>query len=272
MTVPRMISGLVLMFITIGLVIAGPFWTALGIFVLFGTAQIEFAQLAAKQGYRASGELMLAWLLLFLADRLLPEKGLLEPGISLLMLITFTWTIIRYRQGTTNAIVGFALTLTGSIYIGWSAAHLLGLRTFDPDGIFWFFTAWLATVMADSCAYIVGMNFGRNKLIPDISPGKTWEGYIGGIICTILIIGALMLLWQRLGGSSALTPIHGMFIGGLAATVGPIGDLGISVLKRYANVKNTSNLIPGHGGVLDRIDALLISCLVSYYYLTLVVL
>ena len=126
--------------------------------------------------------------------------------------------------------------------------------------------------MADSGAYLIGRWIGRTKLIRDISPGKTWEGYIGGVLVTVGVLAVLPLGWQALGASETVSPGHSMLLGGMIAVFAPLGDFGISMIKRYASADDSSNLIPGHGGFLDRIDTLLIACLFGYYYLTLIIL
>ena len=118
-------------------------------------------------------------------------------------------------------------------------------------------------IVADSAAYFVGRRFGKRKMSPRVSPKKTWEGFVGGVIVTP-IFGALVGL---LPAAQVITPLHGAILGLLISLIGPIGDLGESVIKRQAGVKDSSNLIPGHGGILDRTDSVLVSSAVGYYYL-----
>jgi phosphatidate cytidylyltransferase len=271
MLVKRVRSGLILGFLTLGAVFAGVPWLALVVLIGFGIGIIEFAHLVARQGHRASSGLMLLWLVLFIADRLVPEVGLAAPGTAALLLLTMTWAVVRYRQGTANAVTGFALTLAGGFYIGWSGAHFVGLRAAE-DGLYWTLTVLVAVVSTDTAAYLVGSAIGRRRLIPDISPGKTWEGYLAGVVASMLITSVTTYLWRRLGASETVSPLHGLVIGALISVVGPVGDFGISVLKRYADAKHASNLIPGHGGFLDRVDVLIVAGLLGYYYVDLFVL
>ncbi len=267
----RILSAVLLGVPVVAAVIAGGLWVVLAAWLILSIALIEFVHLVARQGHRASGGLMLLWCTLFVLDRAAPQLGLLEPGMALLLILSLGWSLIRYRQGTANAITGFAMTLAGSLYIGWSGAHLVGLRLL-PDGLFWLLIVLPAVWITDTAAYFVGRAFGRNRLAPDISPGKTWEGYLGGLLVTPGAIAGLAALWHLLGAGPAMQPQHGLLIGLLVAAISPLGDLGISMLKRYAGAKDSSQLIPGHGGFLDRIDAALIGALLGYYYITLVVL
>lgn len=266
-----MLSALILGVPIIAAIVAGGIWTTLVILAVVSIMMIEYAQLVARRGHRAFGGLLLLWGVLFVADRAMPDRQLAEPGMALLLIACAAWAIARYRQGTANAFTGFAMTIAGGLYIGWPAAHFVQLRLLD-DGLFWLLTVLCATWGTDTFAYLIGRAMGRNKLIPDVSPGKTWEGYLGALFATPPVIAGLMLLWQHLGASDAVAPLHGLVMGFLIALISPIGDLAISMLKRYVNAKDSSRLIPGHGGFLDRADALLVAVLLGYYYLAIFVL
>lgn len=253
----------------IAIAAGGPLFV-LFILIVVGIGALELVQLVAWRGHRAFGGLMTLWVALFVLDQAYPSLGLLNPGVTLLLLLTLAWAVMRFRQGTANAVTGFAFTIAGGLYFGWAGAYFVSLRALD-EGLFWTLTVCFAVWLSDTSAYFVGKAIGRNRLIPDVSPGKTWEGYFGGIIGASLITAALTFLWRQLGASSAVAPLHGFFIGLLVAVISPLGDIGISMFKRYAGVKNSGRLIPGHGGFLDRIDALIIAGLLGYYYLVLFV-
>src|SRR5512136_2700828 len=115
----RLLSAFLLGIPLIVVVAAGGVWTSLAMMLITSIALIEFVHLVARRGHRAFGGLMLCWGALFIADRSLPWMNLLEPGVALLLILTLGWTLIRYRQGTANAFTGFAMTIAGSLYIGW---------------------------------------------------------------------------------------------------------------------------------------------------------
>ncbi|HEC21303.1 MAG TPA: CDP-archaeol synthase [Chloroflexi bacterium] len=267
----RVLSGLLLGVPVLAMVIIGGHLFTLLALLVISISSIEFVHLVARRGHRAFGGLMLLWSALFVAGHLWPESLFIRPCAALLLLLTMLWSLARFRQGTANAMTGFAMTLAGSFYIGWSGAHFVSLRALD-DGLFWLLTVLGSVWVSDSAAYLVGRAIGRTPLIPDISPGKTWEGYIGGIVFGTLGGATLPLLWSLLGAGAEVSPLHGLVIGALSSVVAPLGDFGISMLKRYAGAKNASNLIPGHGGLLDRIDSLIVAGLLSYYYLILIAL
>lgn len=126
-------------------------------------------------------------------------------------------------------------------------AHLLKLRAF---GAWWVLYLFLVVAAADVGAYFAGRRFGRVKLAPQVSPGKTWEGLIGGL-CLVALVAAGAAWWFGV-------PVSALIGLSLAvAGISVLGDLGVSMLKRSAGLKDTGQLFPGHGGVLDRIDSLL---------------
>jgi phosphatidate cytidylyltransferase len=190
-------------------------------------------------------------------------------GAAVLLLLTLVVALVRYRfAADADVVTGFALTLAGSFYIGWSGAHFVSLRALD-DGLYWLTTIVGVVWIAEAAAYFIGTAVGHTPFSPEISPSKTWEGYLGGALCGTASGVGLTALWGYLGAGPASHLIHGLALGLLASTLGPLGDLGISMIKRYAGAKNASNLIPGHGGVLDRLDSLIVTILVGYYYVTL---
>ena len=137
--------------------------------------------------------------------------------------------------------------------------------------LFWTLSVVFNTWMADTGAYLLGRRIGRTPLMKDVSPKKTWEGYLSGIVFATAFGALLPLLWQALGASDAVSPLRGAALALLVATVAPLGDLAMSMVKRYVDVKDSSNLIPGHGGFLDRLDSIIVAGLLGYYYLTLLV-
>jgi phosphatidate cytidylyltransferase len=117
--------------------------------------------------------------------------------------------------------------------------------------------------VSDGTAYFVGSHFGRHKMSPRSSPKKSWEGYIGGVIGGTLFAVLLASLWHL--RAPAVTPLKGLILGLVITSISPLGDLGESMLKRGFGVKDTSRLLPGHGGIMDRIDSWLWAATIGYY-------
>ncbi len=164
-------------------------------------------------------------------------------------------------------------TITPVMYITALGTFGIYLRML-PQGSWFIFILLLLTLIYDSGAYFVGTAIGKNKLIPELSPGKTIEGCIGGlvvnVITAVIIYFTLFAAFkvQNLLGPDTL--LHFIILAVLLAFIGQIGDLAESAFKRYTGVKNSSNLLPGHGGALDRIDSLMFNAPVLYLYLTLI--
>ncbi len=150
--------------------------------------------------------------------------------------------------GKDRALLGF-----GVIYVGTGVAGLLWLRELPGQGLALFLFAMLAVWATDIGAYAAGRTIGGPKLAPRISPKKTWAGLIGGMLSAALVGWLVALL------AGAAMPALALVVGALSAVVGQIGDLFESAVKRRYNVKDSGHLIPGHGGILDRIDGLLVA-------------
>jgi phosphatidate cytidylyltransferase len=160
------------------------------------------------------------------------------------------------RQSIT---VATATTVLGVAWIGLGLGHALLIRAIPEHGRLAVFTILLAVFAADAAAYFTGLLIGRHKLAPTISPGKTWEGLAGGTVVAILV--PFFALYHQ----HFLTIGESIALGVLIAVVAPLGDLFESAVKRDMNVKDTGRLLAGHGGMLDRIDALLFASIASYY-------
>ncbi|HET8644277.1 MAG TPA: phosphatidate cytidylyltransferase [Vicinamibacteria bacterium] len=159
-----------------------------------------------------------------------------------------------------------AATLLGAVYLGGLGGAMAGLALLPPVSAGpWRLVLLLAIIMvADSAAYFAGRALGRRKLAPSISPGKTWEGALAGLLGGVL--GALAV---RALALPALPPLHAALLGVAVAVMGMAGDLAESLLKRWAGVKDSGSVFPGHGGMLDRLDSLLFGAPVLYYYFNL---
>lgn len=244
-----------------------PFLALVGI--LLTLAEIEFCQLVTRDGFRPTLLFGLALVWLFLWDAQLntyppgSEWELLKPGIALILLSSAAWQLL-HRQG--SPVADWSLTVTGGAYLGTCGACLISLRGLR-DGVWWTLTAIPAIMLADTGAYFVGQAWGRRKLAPTLSPGKTWEGYIAGIITGGLLTALLASLWHVKAGSAiTVSSVHGLVLGTLIAVLAPLGDLVVSMIKRQAGAKDSSNLFPGHGGALDRVDSILWAAVIGYYY------
>ena len=163
-------------------------------------------------------------------------------------------------------LVAVTLKLTGILTIGWVLGyHLIVLRNVEADGISFTFLLCGTVWCSDTGAYLVGRAFGKHKLGTPVSPRKTVEGTIGGLVVGTLIgslLGSILL-------KGTLSWVNAAFIGLLLSILGQLGDLSASLMKRTAGVKDSGDVIPGHGGFIDRCDSLIFSTPTLYYYLEL---
>ncbi len=182
------------------------------------------------------------------------QDWLWQIAIAACIVLTLLLEIYRRPTDFVLALAQVGTTLCGIIYISFPTAFLLSLRNIQPDGLMWLFVVFAITWGTDSFAYVVGRVFGRTKLAPLISPNKTVEGAIGGILGAWIPAFGILIV----AGAFEPTLIPMIVVGPFIALS---GDLFESALKRFFRVKDSFveglNLFPGHGGVLDRIDALL---------------
>ena len=177
-------------------------------------------------------------------------------------LSTFAFSFVfKGMAGARPTTISVAATVLGAAWIGLGLAHLLFIREIPEHGVLAAFTVLATVFVCDTAAYVAGRLFGRHKLAPRTSPGKTWEGLIAGTIAAILV--PFFTLYEQ----SLLTIPQSLGLGAAIAVAAPMGDLFESALKRDAGVKDTGRLLLGHGGILDRLDALLFASVVSYYLL-----
>lgn len=189
--------------------------------------------------------------------------------ILLVVLLSIVKSVVSHTHfGMTDV----AFTVFGTLYISLPFSHLLLLRFTSQNeyiqtafgglasGAAYLWLAFIGTWASDTLAYFVGSMIGRHKLCPAISPGKTYEGAIGGLVGSIAGVTAM-------GGLSGLPLTHTLIIGLLVGVAAPFGDLAESALKRFTGVKDSGNILPGHGGVLDRFDAIMFAVPVVYYYI-----
>jgi phosphatidate cytidylyltransferase len=234
--------------------------------LLLGVAAWEYARLFEARDQRPARVLLIAGVLLLVASAQFPvlnPHGLL---LALLILAPLVWHLFDYERGAPRAGTDFVITLGGIFYLGWLGRYFVALRLL-PDGTWWLLAALTSMWVADTGAYTFGRLFGRHKLAPRLSPKKTWEGYFGSALMGCLGGAVLSLFWGLgAGPDSRLTWQTGAVLGLLVGALGPLGDLGVSMLKRQMGVKDTGSLLAGHGGALDRIDSWLVAVTVGYYF------
>jgi phosphatidate cytidylyltransferase len=178
--------------------------------------------------------------------------------IALVAAFPVVFLLALARARLDNVAWGIAATVFGIVWIGLPFAHAVFLREL-PHGDGLLIDVLVATFIGDTGAYLVGRSWGRRKLAPDISPNKTVEGLVGGILAGTLAFWAAGLYQDWLSGLDAL------LLGFLVAITAPVGDLFESLIKRDLEVKDTGSFFGVHGGVLDRLDAVFFTVVVGFY-------
>jgi phosphatidate cytidylyltransferase len=255
---------LLLPFILLVLV-AGGWLFAVAIALVLAQAGREYGLLFRQHGGRPALPVIVVGILVMVISRHVFGFDHLPLIISLLLLLSLIWHLVDFEMGASSSATDFALTLTGMIYLGWIGAFLVSLRDL-PNGQWWLLLVLPAIWLADTGAYFVGRAIGRRKLAPRLSPNKTWEGYLAGVVAGGITGALFAMLWQiGAGPDSGLDAMRGMLMGTIVGILAPVGDLGISMIKRELNVKDTGALLPGHGGALDRIDTWIWAAMLGYF-------
>jgi phosphatidate cytidylyltransferase len=256
----RLLAAAVLIPPVIGLVWLGGLPFAVGVAIVAALASFEFFRLALGP-LRAD-----AWLAVIASAALpvlpssAPRWGVAAALVLGVSILSWSWNALRgdAAQGGQRA----SALVSGTVFCGGSLLALPALRELE-QGRAWVLCLLAAAAANDAAAYFGGRRFGRHHLAPRVSPGKTWEGWWCGLVGALAVAeaGCLARLVQLSWKDAAVVAI-------LASVFGPLGDLSKSLLKRVRGVKTSGHLIPGHGGVLDRVDSALFTGPVVLLYAT----
>jgi phosphatidate cytidylyltransferase len=263
--IKRFLASLALAVVGIPAIILGGIYFYLLIVVILALAAWEFHRIFCMVDCSASQPILIgAVVLIVFARAYFPDLAIAVLTFS--VLAAMTWHLVDYERGRDKAATDFAFTTAGIFYIGWLGAYLIDIRNL-PDGMWWLLLVFPAIWLADMMAFFIGSRWGKTRLSPRLSPKKSWEGYIAGVIFGTAGTAGLAVLWHALGGP--LVPWwQALALGATLTILTTLGDLGESMFKRQAGVKDSSNIIPGHGGVLDRIDSWLWGAALGYFFVT----
>ena len=250
-------------------------WLTILVAIWGALAALEFYRaVKATQAAPLTG-FGLVWTLLFIISPHYSWSYINPLLLTSAVVLPPIWLLARRRKE--GAFLGWAWTVAGILYIGWLLSHFVALRGIDeptPDaGRNWVFFALFTTFASDSAAYFIGRALGRHRLAPSISPKKSWEGAIGGVIGAIVI--GLLFTAPKLFTLNNLLYIQefacwqSIPLAIAVSIFGQIGDLFESLFKRNTGIKDSGNTIPGHGGFLDRMDSVIFAGVVVYYYVIL---
>ncbi len=268
----RVITGWILGLIALACIIFGGLPLLFLLSVIIFLASKEFVDILEHKGFYPSLKVIIFADAIFAVMAYFNCFNLVPLAFTIGTMVSFMWVLFRGKQ---PYIANASTTIVGFVYSGWFPLHLLFLRDLGANnhsslqmilktdilsaGLGYVLFMFLLVIMTDVGCYYFGRNFGKHKLAPVISPNKTIEGAIGGAICTI--IGAFIIAYFI-----KLPWYHALIAGILVTIFAQIGDLCESLMKRDAGVKDSGDLLPGHGGFLDRTDSYIFTIPVMYYY------
>lgn len=252
--VARIETALVLIAVCLSLIFFAPWWLISSVCVVIAAlGQWEFIQTSNLP----------KWLILGLIAPAALSYFVLKPGFLSLIALTgiLLFSVDLWLVGRLQPPTRVVWPLLGSQWIGSAFCLVAILSYLAPTRFPWLMLSILAPIWAgDSAAYFVGRKYGRHKMAPNLSPNKSWEGAIANFCCAAAFGGLI--------GQMAILPIGvGIGLGAIAGSIGQLGDLFESAWKRHFNVKDSGALLPGHGGILDRVDSLLFTIPVAMVYL-----
>jgi len=227
----------------------------------------EFFSITKKLELKADASIAFlgaaAFFVAFIFDAPKNAPDLLILTVAFFLILVLATQMFRFQKDFSKMLTGVGVTILGVLYVVFLGGFLVATRVgFDPilsSKLLLFYFA--VNFGSDAGAYFVGKNLGKHKLNPKISPGKTWEGLIGGILFSAAFAAlATLLFFPELSYKFSIP------LAVVMAVVGVIGDLAESAMKRGADIKDAANFLPGHGGLLDRLDSLLFHAPILYYF------
>ncbi|MCA9892530.1 MAG: phosphatidate cytidylyltransferase [Anaerolineae bacterium] len=261
----RIITGLVLLPAVIFVTFAGGWWLTITALALTVIGTIEFYHMEQQRGLPGNTLLGLVTAIVVVLSFHLQIRELWMLALAFVTITSLVLELFRSHDVNRSLLRTFT-TLGGILYIAFPTGFFIAIRSSHPDGLQWLWTLLFATWGTDSFAYLAGRAFGKTPLAPQLSPKKTVEGAIGGVIAGIFFASLVLIQAMLFNLSSFILLV-------IAPFTAIAGDLFESAIKRYFGVKDSGvvglNPFPGHGGVLDRIDAMLLVTILFYGYLLL---
>ncbi len=262
--VRRTVTALLLLVLIVPAIYFGGYLYLFYVGAFIGLSAWEYVRLFRSAGYQPSFVVTIGGILLIVVVRdLWPSAAI--PVFTFLILGALIVHLFDYERGRDPAALDFAISAGGLAYLGWIASYMLDLRDL-PWGGWWTMFVFPVVWLADSGAYLIGVRYGRHKMFPRLSPGKSWEGYIAGIVGGGLS-GVLFAFAYSRFGPLRISILEGWVFGSAISALTILGDVGESLFKRFADQKDSGALLPGHGGAFDRIDSLIWAGVIGYFWI-----
>jgi phosphatidate cytidylyltransferase len=257
--ITRVLTAVAIAVVALIVLYLGRVPTTVMVAVIVGAAAFELYEAFRRAGYHPATVLGLLGCLSIVP--IAYANGVEAFPLVIFLVVAFTMLWYMAEVVKARPIINIAITLFTFVYIGVFGAFA-GLLLSAPDGTGFILGVAICAIGYDVAGYFIGTQFGRSRMSPRLSPNKTWEGLLGGMVASVVlgvILGRVLTPWN--GKIS-----HGLALGLVVAILAPVGDLCESMIKRDLGIKDLGSILPGHGGVLDRFDAMLF-CLPAVYYL-----
>lgn len=222
----------------------------------------EYAHMFSAMQFKPSLPVSIGGVFVVLAARLF-APGETGAVLTAVVLVAMTVHLLDYEHGRDQAALDFAITIGGIVYLGWVGAYMIDLRAL-PNGGWWIMLVFPVVWLSDTGAYMIGVQYGVHKMLPRLSPHKSWEGYFAGV-AGAMISGAFLAFAYTRFGPLHVSPWQGALLGIALGVLTTLGDVGESLFKRFASAKDSGSLFPGHGGAFDRIDSLIWAAVIGYF-------
>jgi phosphatidate cytidylyltransferase len=259
----RVLSALILIPVSLSFILFSPNWL-FSLFIVFISLLVgfEYGTITLGPSFRPYRILVSVLSGLLTASLAFSSSFSLAPFLALFLIVVFCPVFLMFGRSEFNqSVLASACCTSGSLYSGLLTGFIALLYVSHSNGNYWVLTLFFAAVLSDTGAYFIGRAFGRRKFTPRISPNKTWAGAFGGLLGTCIAVTLSKLFFL-----TVLTWLDVLVLAVPLSGFLQLGDLAESFLKRGFGIKDSGTIIPGHGGVLDRLDAMLVGAPVVFFF------
>ena len=264
----RALSALIFVPLFLGLAWLGGIHFELFLLFVLVFAGFEYARMLQNAGFKVAFPLMIGAIGALVVLRMFVTSWLEPLAWAVILAMLGFYSLWQYERGDDKAFISLGLQVFGVFFIGVLGAYGISLNQAQPRGNLWLLVTIALVWLVDAGAYFIGTRFGKRNILPRLSPKKTLEGLIGGIL--VGLISGVLIGWTLRKPLPELGLLNGAGLGLILGPVAFFGDTLLSLIKRSLAVKDTGSLIPGHGGVLDRLDSMLWAMAAGYFFFIIV--
>jgi len=260
----RALSALIFVPLFLGLAWLGGIAFNLFLLLILAFAGFEYSRMLQNSGYKVTYLLVIIAISVLVLLRMVSAVWVEPLAWTVILVLLGFYSLWQYEHGDEKAFISLGLQVFGVFFIGVLGAYGISLNQSQPHGNLWLLVTIALVWLVDAGSYLIGSRFGKRNVAPRLSPKKTLEGLIGGTLVGLL--SGVLIGWILRKPLPALGMLNGAGLGLILGPVAFFGDTLMSLIKRTLAVKDTGSLIPGHGGVLDRLDSMLWAMAVGYYF------